>query len=264
MSALRVAAGEGAEPVTAAVLSSLPISFAPAADLQAAEVVVVAGVAGWPTRVQQIVEGGAAAIVVQPEPADVAPLLSSVGRVAIDSTWAGNPATMLAAEHFATAAAYGGTLLECQVIIGDVRSAGAALLDVAALIRSLLAPLRELRVLRHDRRGFVASGVAGGVGVTLSVHRSTAVPAQARVRLLTPSGGVEVTLPDSETARPAEIVITTPQDQQLLPTLWESPHRATWRRLSDTLAAGTPSADLSEFHADQCALAHPLSLLNQS
>ena len=95
-------------------------------------------------------------------------------------------------------------------------------------------------------------------------HRSTAVPAQARARLLTSSGGVEITLPDPGTARPAQIVITTPDGQQLLPTLWESPHRATWRRLSTSLAAGASTPDLSDFDADQRVLAHPLSVLSQS
>ncbi len=47
------------------------------------------------------------------------------------------------------------------MITGDLRSAGAALLDVAALVRSLIGPLTELQILRHDHRGFVASGAAG-------------------------------------------------------------------------------------------------------
>ena len=98
--------------------------------------------------VQQLVAGGAAVIVVQPEPGDLTPLRVVGGSHRIDATWAGNPATAVAAEHFAAAAAHGGTLLECQVITGDHRSAGAALLDVAALVRSLIGPLTELQILR--------------------------------------------------------------------------------------------------------------------
>jgi len=69
------------------------------------------------------------------------------------------------------------------------------------------------------------------------------------VRLLT-GGSVEVEIPSGETARPARLTTTGPQGAMLAPTLYESGHRATWRRLHQLISVDGQSADLDDLDAD--------------
>jgi hypothetical protein len=56
------------------------------------------------------------------------------------------------------------------------------------------------------------------------------------------------------------VTVTTPEGANLLPTQYETAHRASWRRLRDHLADGSLALDLDEFAAD-AALAGSLKLL---
>ena len=261
MTAITIAPRAGIEAVTAAVLSSLPVSYTATAADATADVVVVAGSSDWPSVVDHLLgEGSAAAIVVHPEPADLAALPRTPGLVVIDSVWAGNPAVPAAAGHFGRAAT-ASQLVECRVITGPDRPLGANLLDLAALIRSLIGPLRGVSVLQYDSHGFFATAKAADLSVSLSVVRSSALAPQASVRLLTDDGGVEMVIPDPSTARPAEVMITNGDGLQRLPTVWESSHRAAWRRARTLLDSRATAPDLAMFAEDQSVLDDAVHLL---
>ena len=263
MTAITVAPDGGAEAVTARVLSSLPVSYAAADRNAAPRVVVVAGTLGWPVAVQRALnEGSAAAIVVHPEPASLGATLVTPGLVLVDSIWAGNPAVPAASGHFRAAAA-DAQLLECRVISGPNRSLRANLVDLAALVRELIGPLHGVSLLHHDHNGCFAIAGAGDLSVGLGVVRSTAVAPQASVRLLTNDGGVELSLPDPSTARPAEIMLTDGDGLRLLPTVWESAHRSVWRRLQALLTSGETAIDLHFLEEDQLAVATALRHLDR-
>ncbi|MDI2022398.1 hypothetical protein PJL18_02936 [Paenarthrobacter nicotinovorans] len=78
---------------------------------------------------------------------------------------------------------------------------------------------------------------------------SNARPASVTVTMLTDDGGAAVSLPDPVAAWPATVKITGPHGELLLPTIYESAHRATWRRLKEHLDAGTLPSDLQQFAA---------------
>ena len=104
---------------------------------------------------------------------------------------------------------------------------------------------------------------AGDLSVGMGVVRSTAVPPQASVRLLTNDGGVELSLPDPSTARPAEVMITDGEGLRLLPTVWESAHRAVWRRLQALLTSGEPRWTCASWRRDQLAVAAAVQHLDR-
>jgi hypothetical protein len=263
MTAITVAPDAGAEAVTSTVLSSLPLSYAAADHDAAPRVAVVAGTLGWPVAVQRALqEGSVAAIVVHPEPANLGATLATPGLVLVDSIWAGNPAVSAASGHFRAAAA-DAQLLECRVISGPNRSLRANLVDLAALVRELIGPLHGVSLLHHDHNGCFAVAGAGDLSVGLGVVRCTAVAPQASVRVLTNDGGVELSLPDPSTARPAEVVITNGDGSRLLPTVWESGHRAAWRRLQALLTSGETAMDLRFLEEDQLAVATALRHLDR-
>jgi hypothetical protein len=265
MSTVTVTADAGTSEICAIVLSSLPVSYAPTDDLAPAQLITIDGGGAWPTAVDDALGvAGRAAIVVHPVPADLtlsaARTTAAASVVVIDSIWAGNAAVPIAAQHIA-AAAPNAQLVECRVISGPGRSLASSLTDAAALVRALLAPISEIRLLHHDDHGFVASALCAGLAVSLSVTISTAVAPHAYVRVLTDDGGVEITLPHPATARPSEIVITDPDGSRTLPTIWESSHRSAWRRARALLDAGTAAPDLVEFVEDQSTLSSAIDVL---
>ena len=95
-----------------------------------------------------------------------------------------------------------------------------------------------------------AKARANGVAVDLSVVCTNATPEHATVRLLTSDGSIEVEIPNGETAQPAHLTITSPSGAQIAPTLYESGHRATWRRLHRLITGGEPANDLDGLETD--------------
>lgn len=259
MSALGVVPADGAEALTAAVLSSLPLSYAPGASSETAAVAVIPGRRDWPVFVEAAVRKGSAVILVHPEPTDVSTIPPG-SQLVIDSRWASNPA-VAEAKLWMTRAARAAHLLEVELMTARVCPLSTSLLDAAALIRGLIGPWQEVNVLSHDGHGLVALGRALDVTVAVTIARTDATHQHAFARLLTDTGGVELTVPDPVTARPVEIVITDPDGARLLPTIWESGHRATWRRLHTMIANNERSTDLDDLRSDLATLAVPLHLL---
>ena len=247
------AADDGsAGSVTAGVLASLPLSYHDS-DAAPGGVAVVGGSGGWPRRVAAALRAGAGGVIVTaPEPAGLGPLRTpdvAGGLIVVDSAWSSNPVVVPAGTAFRSAATTG-SRLECRVRVGVGRSLPAVLLNQLSLIRALLAPAEELRILHRSAHGFAGEALAGGVAVDLSATCTGAVPQRADARLLTADGGVHVAIPDGATAEPALLTMTGPQGTLLAPTIYESAHRATWRRMHHLLTTGGRATDIDDLEAD--------------
>jgi len=94
------------------------------------------------------------------------------------------------------------------------------------------------------------AGLFNGDKVELrtSVKVTSATPAQHVLDIFGPHDALKLTLFGAETARPAEAKITSADGQKLLPTIYETSHRALLRALPQS-AAGTSDA-LRDLAAD--------------
>ena len=232
------------------VLASLPLSYRPSTTT-ASSVAVVGGADGWPEAVASAIRDGAAGVLlIAPEPADLSPLhdLESRCPVVIDSAWASNPVITAAAA--AVRSATSGSRLECRVFVGSERPPAAVLLDQLSLVRAVVSPATELRLLHRSDHGYVAEAETATLPVHLTAVRTNALPEQALLRLLTADGGIEVEIPGGDTARPGLLRVTGPAGTTLAPTLYETGHRASWRRLHRLLADHESSHDIDDLEAD--------------
>jgi hypothetical protein len=188
---------------------------------------------------------------VEPVPVNVDALEDLPGApVVVDRRFAGNPALDAAAELFA--AWPPGALIESHARVADESELPRTLLDQLAVVRRLGRPVQTLKALVWQRGGFVAEGsTTSGSPVLFSTAVTTGEPSAARVRGVSADLVVEVTLPDSRTARPATVMRTTSEEAVQLPTLWETSHRASWRRLRDAVIDGHDTSDLDDLRADQ-------------
>jgi hypothetical protein len=235
---------------TDAVLASLPLSFTPSAAPVEGGITVVDGSQDWPVATARALAAGAAGVIVaHPRPVDLGELRAGAksGVVVVDSTWASNPVVPSAASAFR---AVDGYRLECGIVVAVGSSLSSGLLDQLSLVRALVGPAVELRILHQSEHGYFGEAQSGELAVDLRVVCTDALPEHARVRLLTGDGSVEVEIPGGETARPARLTVTGPQGAVLAPTLYESGHRATWRRLHQLITVGGQNTDLDDLDAD--------------
>jgi len=250
---VEVYAADGIRSVADVVLASLPLSYSPGRSISGS-VAVIAGSGDWPSAVADALdEGAVGAIIVWPQPADTEGLRARSGKpIALDSRWSANPVVQSAAGAFADALPHG-ERIECRVLLGVGASLESALLDQLSLIRALFGEATEVRVLTHSVNGYAAEASAAGHPVDLSVVCTDAVPENATVRLLAGDRSVDLTIPSGDTARPAQLSVTSPDGTVLAPTLYESGHRATWRRVRKLLDQQQTVSDLENFEADRQA-----------
>lgn len=238
------------EAATDAVLASLPLSYAPGRS-DGHALTIVTGSIGWPATVAEAFDAGAmAVIVVWPQPADLGALRGRRGIVVLDSRWAPNPVMRSAAPAFAAALPEAGRI-ECQAYLPVGAALEPALLDQLTLVRALIGAVTDVRILTRSSHGFAAEGLAAGHPVDFELVCTGAVPESARVRLLTQDGSVDLVVPHSGIAQPARLMITSPDGALQSPTLYESGHRASWRRVPDLLANPSAARDLEDFASDQ-------------
>lgn len=241
------------------VLASLPVSLGRSGPgPRVADLTAVDGTAGWPEQVRGALSGGTrGALLVEPVPVTHHALQDLPDApVVVDRRFAGNPALDAAAELFAAWPA--DALIECHATIADHSELPRTLLDQLAVLRRLGRPMQSLIELVWRRTGYVVEGrTMSGSPVLFSTAVTSGQPSAARVRGLSADVAVEVTLPDSESARPATVVRTTSTGAVQLPTLWETSHRASWRRLRDAVTHGHGTSDLADLRAD-LALAGPV------
>ena len=257
-----VAAGTAAGEAGAVTptMASLPETFGPAQDTQAgtADVLVVAGVPGWTAEAASAVAAGTRGIVVaNPVPEDTTQLAAAAGAagtaVVLDLRWASNPAlvgdaTEPDARDAVRSAAGTASLLDSVATAAQGTDPQRLLADHLASLLAVCGPLGAVRVLRSGAAGYTVGGrLPNGAPITAQGVLTAARPAGVDIRLYTADGGVTVQVPDPDAAWPAEVRVTGPQGELLLPTIYESAHRSAWRRLKDHLRAGTRPDDLAGF-----------------
>ena len=207
-----------------AVLASLPVSFERATDRAAASVVVLDGqAANWTAGLAA--STGQRVILVDPG-------LARASRVdapfVLDTPWGSNPVCACVAEELVRAS---WQRIECRSVVGLDAEPAQALLHLVSLLRYVGVELDSLRVLLSSATGVSAVATAGDRTADLGVTSTSALASHAWLRAFTAAGDVSVTLPEPTTARPAELVVTDARGSLEAPTMWESAHRATWRRV---------------------------------
>jgi hypothetical protein len=241
------------------VVASLPVSLTHAADRAGADVVAIAGDVNWPARaVGAIEEGARAVLIVRPVDADTTGLARTAREksvvVVIDTPWAGNPVMTEARVRFRAAARSGGSL-ELRLVVPTNDVLQLALVDGLQLTRAVLGEVADVRPLTWTRHGLHAEGRVGDVLVDLAIVGSDATRPHASVRLLAVNQAVELQLPDCRSARPAQLMTVTGDGAASAPTLFESAHRAAWRRLLHHVNTGTPTEDLAHWQVDTATAA---------
>ena len=248
--------GAEATGAVAAVIASLPVSFAPASA--APDVTAVAGHAGWTGRAAEAIRSGSRGVVVSgpvaEDPAALAGAAAAGGAVVVlDQRWAGNPA--LAASHDAARAVISAALADC-VLLDSVAYGAPGDKPLTLLTDHLAAVLQSgvdfdgLKVIQCSANGYTAVGkLANGAPAALQGITTVSVPATATISFLTSTGRVDVTVPDPSAAWPAEIRSVTAAGATTLPTIYESTHRHSWQRIRRQLEAGEASTDLQQFGA---------------
>jgi hypothetical protein len=245
----------------ALAVASLPASFGPVAAGEAARVSAIEGAPGWTTEAIKAIDGGASGIVVvNPVPESTAALLDAAEvsgvAVVLDQRWASNPG-LAGAEDAVRSVAGRAAMLDSVATAAASSDPERLLTEHLAAVVRVTGQLDALRLLRRGTHGYTASGrLANGAPVSLQGVLSNSRPAGVDFRLYTDDGGVSITVPEPLAAWPAEVRATGPQGEILLPTLYESAHRTTWRRLKEHLDAGTLPSDLAGFARLTESIAH--------
>ncbi|MEV8149876.1 hypothetical protein AB0O52_17240 [Arthrobacter sp. NPDC080073] len=245
----------------ALAVASLPASFGPVAAGETARISAINGDPGWTTEAIKAIDGGASGIVVvNPVPESTAALLhaAEVSGVAVvlDQRWASNPG-LAGAEDAARTVAGRAAMLDSVATAAAGSDPDGLLTEHLAAVVRVTGGLDALRLLRRGTHGYTVSGrLANGAPVSLQGVLSNSRPAGVDFRLYTDDGGVSITVPEPHAAWPAEVRATGPQGEILLPTLYESAHRTTWRRLKEHLDAGTLPSDLAGFARLTESIAH--------
>jgi hypothetical protein len=262
MNTLRVATSAGASTAgdVAPVVASLPVSFVAAPQGERAEVGAIEGGPGWPGRVTEALARKTRGLLVvgpTPVPPDEVPE-SPMVPVVVDYRFSGHPALAEAADAFGRWPVF--AMIEVAAVVPDDRDLEAALVDQLAALRRVGQPATGLTRLTWGRSGYYVSGsTAGGSPLLLSAHVTSGAPPSLRLRGLTHDRAVELTLPDPGTARPAILVSTTGAGALTAPTLWETSHRAAWRRLHAAVTGDEPTHDLADLRTDLAAASHVLA-----
>jgi hypothetical protein len=261
MTGLRVSGS--ADAVTAGdivpVIASLPVSLARTESLERGDLIALHGGAGWPQRMADVLQDGAQGLLLlQPTvaPVDDVPDVSRV-PVVVDYWFSGNPAVSEAKYSFDGWPAY--TMIEVAAVLPDHGALPAALLDQLAALRRIGQPAADLTRLTWQSGGYYLGGFTNeGTPLLLSAHVTVGVPPSLRVRGLARDRIVELTLPDPTTARPATLVSTDSVGALTSPTIWETSHRAAWRRLHAAVTGAEKTHDLADLLADLAVASHVL------
>lgn len=236
----------------ALAVASLPATFGPVAAGETARISALEGAPGWTAEAIKAIDAGASGIVVvNPVPENTAALRdaaeASGAAVVLDQRWASNPGLAGAEEAVRTVAGRA-TMLDTVATAAAGTDPQRLLTEHLAAVVRVTGKLNALRVVCRGPHGYtVCARLANGAPVSLQGVLSDARRAGVDFRLYTDDGGVSIAVPEPTAAWPAEVRATGPQGELLLPTLYESAHRATWRRLKEHLDAGTHPSDLAGF-----------------
>lgn len=237
----------------AEVIASLPVSMR--AGDSAAGLVAVSG-PGWASEAITVATGGARGILATDPvftdfPTHAEELLGAKIPIVVDTTWAYNPAVDAAASHFA-ALNPADTMLESRVETRAGSDLARVLLAQLALIRRATgSAVTTLSIHRWKSNGYTAIGSAeNGAEVALDAILTDVRPPSAALWALTRQAAVRLTVPDPTTATFGTVTISDQHGAVLLPTAYETAHRAAWRELHRRVNVGATTNDLPALLAD--------------
>jgi hypothetical protein len=241
------------ERLARVLVSSLPLSMALSSG--AADIAIVGGSEGWVDRALGAAAASANVVIVDPSPTDSADLdrlraAKGTSAFTIDESFAGNSAVcrlretesrLLSDAHLVTIVSRGrsltGMLFEQLRILRALGWADVRVRDAEMAPNSML-------ITAHAQRGDtrVLLRLVAAVSDTAREHR---------VRAYTTQDLVMLDLPDADTARPAWTEIVSPDGARILPAIYESAHRSTWRQVhARAVAGGDDGTDLEALAAD--------------
>ncbi|GAA4428600.1 hypothetical protein GCM10023169_29890 [Georgenia halophila] len=247
----RIWADDEARAIASTVVASLPLSLEWAH--KDADVLVLGGSGGWTRRAATAMGSSStqAAVIVSPSPTppyEVRKLRMAAGGtpVLIDNDYMSDPAV----QTLWSWRPDGPGLLECTVAAPLNTDPYAGLLDAALFLGTAFGalPLVSSAIVERDRIA-VAGGLclAGVRGVaSLRVILTDSLEPSLCVSWVSATNHLRATLYPSETARPALVHLSDDDGETLLPTLYESGHRASVRRLLKALDAGGATDDLDD------------------
>jgi hypothetical protein len=256
---LSVSATTGAPDaaVISEVVASLPVSFRHSLT-ERSDVAAVDGTDGWAVRALPVVTSGVRAIVVtnpRPQPAasilELASAATAAGvHVILSEGWSGNPAVAALTgewgEHLASA-----TLIE--IISGDTTAEAFsdAVFRQVRMLRALGFGGATLRAGTVSPTSFSLVGsTSDGALVSLFGARSSAAVEHMQIIAGSADVTVRATLSPDRTARPASVELTTVDARSVLPTIWETAHRASWIRVHAAISSGSIVDELTAFAED--------------
>lgn len=259
--ALSAHAASEADGAVAAVIASLPVSFSPhpaGPSSAAPDVTAVAGHSGWTRRAAEAILTGSRGVVVTApaveDPRALAVVAEENGAaVVLDQRWAGNPA--LAPSHDAAHAVVAealadAVLLDSVAICTPGEDPLTLMADHLAAVLQSGVDLNSVKVVQRSSSGYTLAGkLPNGAPAALQGIATASVPAAAIISILTSTGRTDISLPDPSAAWPAEVRSVTASGSTTLPTIYESAHRQSWRRVRRLLETGGPSTDLQQFAA---------------
>ena len=241
----------------AQVIASLPVSLHPAEG--GGDLIAIAGIRGWAEAAAEAIASGARGLlIVDPVAADVTSLRETASAagvpVLVDATWTYNPAVAQSAGAFA-AHHDADSLLEARVDVPIGSDFDHVLLSQLSLVRAAVGPAVHLEFARRTERGYDAMAhLAGGARAGVTAIATDSLPPAATLRILKPTTAVVLTVPSPTTASPGRAVVSGPEGATLLPTQYETAHRAAWRHLHRLVRAGETSTDLEGFAQDVCVV----------
>jgi hypothetical protein len=228
------------------VLASVPRRFLVSED-GTADVVVVSGRdPGWPERVARVVDTGAQGVlVVRPglaDPQEIRDLVGTVaGRavVAVDTPYAADP-TWTAAQPAVAADAASAAIVDSLVSIAADPAADIveALVGQLAVVRPLVEPLDELRLLHRDEWAYMLGAHTRGPTVTLSGATSAGGHAVLAVDVVAAQRRWQIHFDDTALAGPTEVTRYDDAGAHTWPFVYESGRRGTWQRLHQAVTGG--------------------------
>ncbi|MFJ9582310.1 hypothetical protein [Streptomyces acidicola] len=244
-------------PFTHGTLASLP-GWLRADDTGDADIRAVGGPA-WTGRLHRALALRPRAVLLSgptPAPPETVKELAALADAAqvpvvVDTPWALHPATTDVVPALRAAAAQA-ALIEVFTA-ADVPPAH-ALLDQLALVRATAGALDALRVTRLDARGHGATAQCGSVPVSFSGCRSGIGTTDTRLVLRGAGEQWRLDFAAPSSARPASVVRIDADGEHLLPTRYETAHRAAWRHTHAAATSGTAAPSTLHHLAADLAL----------
>lgn len=218
---------------------------------EGADVLALSGTAGWAERAVEALREGACGVVVIAPGAEAVDVLRTTAAelnasVVLDQRWRSNPAVVTARD------AVSGLqspicFADIAVNVQTIAEVEPALHESVQIAQYVIGTAENLRVLHRQSRTVLVSATVEGAPLTITIAVGPAIDSPCRVRVVALSGGVNLSVPDPETAAPGIVTIVHHDGATTLPTRWESAHRASWRRLAASFERGERLDDLGEF-----------------